>query len=1775
MKRRLSILLVFTFLASILFPPELGIQRAVASASRDTLRDTRSVTEGVYSDSALLPSLGSTVDSNDLITITTVSERFKVERDWVIFELGKGYKLNEIYQGLLAQEQGSSYEAYIQEKYPDAQVYSLKDGPEAMTHDIKPGSLGRVDEPSVTQVTYDDRETSEPSSVTEEVYALPQAFALAANGYDDIALQRQAIKYDQAPYGIGSVDDSISTSDGSLNISVVDLVMPGPNGFDFTLRRKYDSSLGKDRIDARVNPDFKNITESTAEEQKFPIGKGWTWDLPYVKHEGGGTYVHIPGVGTFADSERGGLAGYPWDNLDFGPVHSDLYVSGEKAHYVLNDYNTGIVHYFDQAGNILQMVNQYNNTIEFYYTTNFEYGTVLSFVMTRAGKGQPVETMDFSYGTNEVRVSFNDRVVTYKTRNVTSNNRTQRILDHVIDPEGRITKYGYLRWNGLLFNLIDSFKDYTGENQQVYWGWNDWLVLASIEHPTKAMTQYTFGETVLRKLGSVGVETQPRYEQRKVFYITPEGQEVTSQINVSYSGDIGAVYGEDNTFTTTVEDGLTRTDYSFKKQFVAFNKPDVIYNTQINARAIEGDQQRVTSYMYNESAYRSVPTRIEERSYDTGGGSSAAVTSLQYNDWGQVISQTNPLGATVNSTYEMKFLSGYDLSPVIVLTQRTETGGNNQLATTNYSYDSVTGSLTQSVIRDSEGNLLQQTDYQYDDFGNPVVYQLKGDTADTIVRQQFGYKSMLPTQQEVQVTDAAGNNSTITLQAGYNSFGEMSSYTDGNQNITTTSYDKLGRIISEENPDGTMTTLSYDDVNNTITVTKPDLGQTIYRFDPLGRLASETDERGSTTYTYDAYGRMIAQTDAVGQTMTYSYDAFNRIVRQQDGTSTTEMTYDDTSRTVTITDGENNRIRETYNEMGQVIKKEELKAGDSVVLAAYTYDSVGNVTSVTDGNGNVTTSDYDALSRLVSVTDAEDKKTSYTYNLGGDLTQVTYADGKIMHKRYDEIGRLLVQTDPLGQVTTYTYDANGNVTKMLDRKGQERTYVYNSRNFLMENQASDGTISYTYDAMGRRTSMTDAIGSTQYQYTPVGELEKMTYPDGATLTLGYDARGARTRQSFQQGSYTLNLDMTYQGAAVLPASLSLTSGSETPLGSFTYTYRGNNSLAQKSTESGWNEVYTYDGLNLNGLTHTFNGTNGPSYSYAYDNNRNITSKTDQGIASQFTYDKLNRIQTSSQYNETYTYDVRDNRSSLESEREWSPPASASYTYDARNQLTGAVVNDQSVSYRYNGDGLMTERSTGGQTTRYYYDDRGLLLAEGTVNSEGAVQITTGYVYDAAGKLTARQIAGENQLQSYVTNGHGDVTEIRDASGNILNRYTYDIWGNPETTEETVPNALRYAGEYWDDVTELQYLRARWYDPSVGRFISEDTYEGELTNPLSQNLYTYVHNNPLIYVDPSGNKIVFLQNQYDYLERLWYEGNPGQRKWARAQLDAQMAYYDTETKKLVAGCFDCASEDDSVVYDLGGGIPGIAKVVVKQTIKFAGKKLIKKAAKDCNCFTAGTQVLTDKGEKNIEDIEVGDKVLAKDDETGEMAYKEVEWLFQRDVEETYNITVGGEVITTTDEHPYWIVGKGWVEARNLVVGNVLLTSDNKELIIENIEVKKEHKTVYNFMVKDYHSYFVSNHRVWTHNSCLPDSRWIKRDTYQELKKLGLNEQFNRAMKKGLANTRSNDNGIIFLSKNEQLSHKGNLYTYKLKVAKAPNHVRVYGRVDDKGNLVFDYITSGKK
>ncbi|MGG1644382.1 polymorphic toxin-type HINT domain-containing protein, partial [Paenibacillus sp. NRS-1782] len=513
------------------------------------------------------------------------------------------------------------------------------------------------------------------------------------------------------------------------------------------------------------------------------------------------------------------------------------------------------------------------------------------------------------------------------------------------------------------------------------------------------------------------------------------------------------------------------------------------------------------------------------------------------------------------------------------------------------------------------------------------------------------------------------------------------------------------------------------------------------------------------------------------------------------------------------------------------------------------------------------------------------------------------------------------------------------------------------------------------------------------------------------------------------------------------------------------------------------------------------------FGYERDGNKNIIGRTQNGTTDQFGYDPSNRIasEAAGEKNKSYGYDPNGNRSAEGSGKVFGME-NASYGYDSVSRLTNVNGEGKEVRYSYNGDGLLYERTEGGQTTRYYYDEEAKLMAEAEVEG-GTAKITYAYVYDLSGQLWARQDKASGQLQYYQLNGHGDVVGLSDSSGKELNSYSYDIWGGPKTVKETVPNVLRYAGEYWDETTGLQYLRARWYDPGTARFMGEDTYQGEMSDPQSLNGYAYVANNPLIYVDPSGHSFETLDyqelrillnearvkssssknqdyqvykdfirkrydfssvfggaNQYNYLYDLLtgtsgYKNSAGKSDWARGQLlSAYQNWTDAE-------------------------VLGIAAMGMIGDVKVGGKGSKGKSLRGCNCFTAGTKVQTDEGEKNIEDITVGDKVLSKNEETGEQAYKEVTHLYRNDKEIIYELTIGDQVIETTDNHPFWVEGKGWVLAADLQVGDKLQQSNGNTLAIDNIENVKhdEMVKVYNFTVADFHTYFVSDLGIWVHNT----------------------------------------------------------------------------------------------
>ncbi len=137
-----------------------------------------------------------------------------------------------------------------------------------------------------------------------------------------------------------------------------------------------------------------------------------------------------------------------------------------------------------------------------------------------------------------------------------------------------------------------------------------------------------------------------------------------------------------------------------------------------------------------------------------------------------------------------------------------------------------------------------------------------------------------------------------------------------------------------------------------------------------------------------------------------------------------------------------------------------------------------------------------------------------------------------------------------------------------------------------------------------------------------------------------------------------------------------------------------------------------------------------------------------------------------------------------------------------------------------------------------------------------------YLYD--GRLFS--LIGPEGNMYYHQDGLGSISVITDVYGNPLNRYTYDAFGSLRSVSESVYNPFRFTGEQYDP-SGLIYLRARYYNPATGSFISQDTFNGMLNDPLSQNRYVYCGNNPVVYVDPSGHLSVcppaYVDENYGY------------------------------------------------------------------------------------------------------------------------------------------------------------------------------------------------------------------------------------------------------------------------------------------------------------------------
>ncbi len=847
------------------------------------------------------------------------------------------------------------------------------------------------------------------------------------------------------------------------------------------------------------------------------------------------------------------------------------------------------------------------------------------------------------------------------------------------------------------------------------------------------------------------------------------------------------------------------------------------------------------------------------------------ITRLTNNQYGGILRLADPLGNTVTITEGGGFRPVKIADDLGVLGEYswdnqgrplTRTDGSGKLTT--FTYD-IYGNLT------GETNPLgQSTTFTYDQLGRPLT---QTDALGNMTQYSYDPVGRLVTITEplglvtAYERDANGNVTAIIDPAGrrmsytYDAVDQLTRVTYPDGTTQPFAYDWRGNVITATDQAGHVTRYQYDLAGQLVSITyadgTPDAETVTYAYDLAGRKVSETDALGHTTiFAYDAAGRLLSQTDPVGNTKTYVYDAAGRLTSITDANGHREAyTHDARGRVSLITHADGTTSRRTYDGAGRLIRSID-QAGkvttyaydDASRLIAVTnplsqttrssYDAVGNLLAITDANGHLTGFTYDALNRQVRKTWPDESFEIYGYDAVGNLISHRLADGQINTFSYDAVDRLAQINYFDGQTVTFGYTPTGQRQIATDGRGVSR-YAYDNRDRLTRITLPDGQMmAYTYDAVGNRLSLTTPAGATTYTYDQANRLISATAPGSGTVTYLHDHVGLPTRLDFPNG---ITIDYGYDSLNRL-TSIVQRSGT-TPLASYTYTLgsAGNRlgvaELDGRSVQWSYDDAYRLvEEARLNS-----SGTVISQTTYTYDAVGNRLTMTVDGQTTNYQYNALDQLVSAGTVR--YAYDARGNLIQVTDGIDIT-----NYTYDAADRLAQVSLPDGAlIGYGYDADGRRVRQTIGPQVTNYLWDE---------ASPYGDVVLET----DGAGGLLASYVLGGTSLLSqnrgvtvsyYLHDGQGNVRALTNSAGAITDRYDYTAFGELQDRQGTIANSYLYSGQQLDALTGLYYLRARYYSPADGRFLSRDPAGYVLDSPIELNRYGYAHANPINFSDPTG------------------------------------------------------------------------------------------------------------------------------------------------------------------------------------------------------------------------------------------------------------------------------------------------------------------------------------
>jgi RHS repeat-associated protein len=820
---------------------------------------------------------------------------------------------------------------------------------------------------------------------------------------------------------------------------------------------------------------------------------------------------------------------------------------------------------------------------------------------------------------------------------------------------------------------------------------------------------------------------------------------------------------------------------------------------------------------------------------------SSQITRYEYNTRGMKTREIDPVGRETVYVYGTNNVpdpdpatgTGIDLLQVKVKNNASPGGWD---LTAGYTYNAQHQPLT---VADAAGQI---TTYTYDAQGR--VETVTTPPRAGITEERTTTYTYDPATGNVATVTAPGS---VDTSYTYDASGRLRTTTDNDGYILTYDYDALDRQTRVTYPDGTYEETVYERMDP---VRRRDrLGRWTHTFyDALRRVSSTRDPEGRVvTQQWCSCGSLDKLIDANGNATTWERDLQNRVMREvRANGSVKEFTYETTtSRLKKVKDAKLQEIHYTYGLDDKLLQTSYVNPEHPTPNVTFSYtdpatsapDAHGRLRQMVDGTGTtvyafhpITGTPSLGAGQLASVDGPlADDTISYGYDELGRV--VSRALNSVTSTwSYDQQGRLQSQGDPIGTFA-YGYVSNsGRVQTVTYPNGQTTSYAYypvlqdlrlQEIHHKKPNATTLNKFNYTYDAVGNIqtwTQQTDTSPANAYDfgYDRADQLRLATYrttdPTPAILKryrYAYDPAGNRTAEQIDDVVTGASHDNMNRLVSQQPGGALLFGGTVSEPATVTVGGR-------PATVSPTNQ--------FSGTVPVPSGTSQVAVQ-ATDPSGNVRTNTYQvsqaGSSKSFTYDP----------NGNLTGD-----------------GTKTYEWDAENRLTrvctgacqpGTDPPNMLARFTYDGNGRRASKTAGGVTTTYVYDGAQFLEERPSAGSSKR------FVYGLGIDRPLAQIVGGTTTY-HVADHLGSVVRTTDSLGAATLTRQYDPWGNP--IQGSTANGYAYTGREWDSDTSLYFYRARYYDPKIGRFLSED----KAGFRAGSNFLTYVTNNPLRFADPSGN-----------------------------------------------------------------------------------------------------------------------------------------------------------------------------------------------------------------------------------------------------------------------------------------------------------------------------------